>query len=350
MKIRVKLALFALFFTYCLAAFAILSPLLTALTNNPLFLSVGFPFVFFFVIFAWFVSILLPTRWNGIFSSLDCREIPKWWLRLHMLFTYTSGVLFMGIAVLIAMVPLYLQGYGTTFPSVFMMTGVSLFFSLLGLWCTHLVVGMGYKWFCKGRSLGIASLSALAYQALEKKRITGTEYLLDALLMFREYLRSHQLKNEELEKAIGTIRCFHVLKSEIPYETLQALALVLERFPSVESLPEALITFNESSAIKSLTTFKSIQKAGRAPIEWIVAIASIITALSFVPESTRALVLGYLGSIWSVDSIQVLVGFFFFGVAAIIASMDGDYRINPIREYLDARDENKKTCVQLQTH
>lgn len=266
-----------------------------------------------------------------------------------MLFTFTTGVLFMGIAVLSAILPLYLQSYGTAFPSVFMMTGVAFFFSLLSLRQTHLVVGMGYKWFCKGTSLGIRSLSALAYEAFEKKDKKGTEYLLGALLMFQEYLRGHQLKNEDSENTIGTIRCFYIFKSEIPYETLQELALVLEQFPSVESLPEALITFNESSAVKSLTTLKSIRKPNRAPIEWIAAIASIITALSFVPESTRTLVLGYLGSIWSVTSIQILVGFFFFGAAMIVASMDGDYRFNPIREYLDEREKNKKMRVQPQT-
>jgi len=341
MKIIVKFALLALFFTYCLAISAILSPLMTTLTTNTLFLSVSFSLVFCFVISVYLISALLPTGWKGIFSSLDNREIPKWWFRLHMLFTYTSGPLFLGIAILIAMIPLYLQGYGTEFPSVFMMTGISLLFSLLGLWWTQLVVGMGYKWFCKGTSLGIESLSSLAYQAFEKKRIKGIGYLLKALLMVQEYLRSHQLKNEELEKAIVTLRCFYVLKSEIPFETLEALALVLERFPSIESLPEALTSFNESEAIKSLTTFKSIQKANRAPIEWIIAIASIIAALSFVPESTRAIVLGYLGSAWSIDSIQVLVGLFFFGAAGIIAFMDEDYRINPIRGYLDTRSENK---------
>jgi hypothetical protein len=246
------------------------------------------------------------------------------------------------------MIPLLVQSYGIVFPSVFMLTSVAFLLSLLGLWETQLVIGMGYKWFCKGTFLGIQSLSSLAFEAFKKKRIRGTRYLLNALLMSQEYLRHYGLKNEELEKTIGTIRCFYILKSEIPYETLQALALVLEHFPSIESLPEALITFNESSAVKALTTFKSIQKTRRAPIEWIIAIASIITALSFVPESTRTLFLGYLGSVWTVDSIQFFVGIFFFIVAAIITSTDSDYRINPIREYLDTREEKKKTCVQPQ--
>lgn len=203
MRIRTKLALFALFLTYCLAAFAILSPLLVALTNNWLFWSTGFTFVFFFVIFAWAVASLLPIGWKGIFSILDNDEIPKWWLRLHTLFTYISNALFMVIAVLCVMIPLLVQDYNTAFPLVFMLTGVAFLLSLLGLWQTHSVIGMGYKWFYKGTFLGIQSLSSLAFEAFQKKRIKGTKYLLDALLMFQEYLRRHgsRMKNWKRQSA-----------------------------------------------------------------------------------------------------------------------------------------------------
>jgi hypothetical protein len=343
MKKRIELALSTLFAIYCLSMYAIISPMLSSLSNNQNYSSVGLSFVFLFALVAWALSQPFSVEWKGIFSSLDESDVPKWWARLHMLFSYVTSSVFIGTAIFSVIVPFYLHAYDQSLPTVIMLTGVTLFLSIIGLWHTHLIVGMGYKWFCKGTSLGIQSLSALGYEAFEKKDSRGIEYLLDALRMFQEYLRRQQLENEELNKAIGIMGCFNIFKSEIPYETLQALSLVMERFPSVESLPGALSTFNSSKEVEALTTFKAVQKTGRPPIEWILVIASVLAALTFVPESTRTVALGYLQSILSVASIQISVGIFFFASAAIVGSLDADLRISPVAKYLESRRIRKES-------
>jgi hypothetical protein len=205
---------------------------------------------------------------------------------------------------------LYFISYKSSFPIVFLLTGIALFFSVMALWFANRLIGMGYRWFCKGGFLGIESFSALAYQSFEKKSTKGISYLLSSLTMFQDHLKRNELENKELLQAIKTLRCFYVFKFEIPFVDLKELAFSAERLPSIESFDNALSKFNTCQTVDWSKNFQAIELKRRPPFEWIGAIAAIIAAFTFVPESTRSVVLGYLSQ-WSNDNILFVIGVFF---------------------------------------
>jgi hypothetical protein len=157
-------------------------------------------------------------------------------------------------------------------------------------------------------------------------------YLLSALLMFQEHLKRHRLENEKLSRTISILRSVYVFRFKIPYEDLKDLAFATARLPSIESFDVALSAFNESQTLKWANNFKSIETKRRAPVEWVVAVAAIIAALTFLPEATRTVALSYVNS-WSVANIFVLIGFSFFFVVGTMFLIDREYRTNPLKDY-----------------
>jgi hypothetical protein len=73
MKAIVKLTILALSAIYCLAGFAILSPLISAITRNAIFLSIGLLFALLFFMSTFAISRGISIQWKGIFVRLEER-------------------------------------------------------------------------------------------------------------------------------------------------------------------------------------------------------------------------------------------------------------------------------------
>jgi len=134
-----------------------------------------------------------------------------------------------------------------------------------GLWYLHLIVGMGYRWFSKGTSLGIQSFSSLAYQCLWKKERKGIVYLSKTLLLLEDLLKHDELELKTLDSTIRTVKCLLCFKSNIPYDRLQMLAMELKKFPSFKHTPRCLMTFNNDTTVKwtkDFTDTESLKKGG----------------------------------------------------------------------------------------
>lgn len=278
-----------------------------------------------------FLSTMLPSNWKGVFAYLSEEECPKWWLNLHKTFTYMASVFFLLLAIICAYLPLAIEAYKNAAPAIVMLTGIALFTSVMGLWFAHKLLGMEYKWFCKSGFLGIQSYSANAYEDFSKENGRGIGYLLRALTNFQGHLKRNQLKNDELETTIKILRCIYVFKFQVPYDDLKELAFAAERLPSIESFDSALLEFNKCQAISWSKDFQAIDVKKRPPFEWIAGIAALLAAFTFVPETTRSTILGYLGQ-WSTDNFLFILGFAFILGVSIMVSIDSEYRINPLRD------------------
>jgi hypothetical protein len=332
MKPIPSLGITALVCLYAGCIFAIISPALSLLTNNSVYAGIGVTFVITLALISVYLSYLQPFAWTGIFSYMsDDEEGPKWWMRIHVTFILMMFVFFM-FGIFSFWSVLYYPIDNSALATQFMVTVTTVFFSVIGMWGINRVIGMGYKWLLKGEFLGIISFSGRAGGLFSDKNPKGIWYLLSALLMFQEHLKRHRLENEQLTRTISILRSIYVFRFKIPYEDLRELAFATARLPSIESFESALSTFNASQTMKWADNFKSIENKKRAPIEWVAAVAAIIAALTFLPESTRTVALSYVTS-WSVTNIFVLIGFSFFFTTAVMFLLDREYRANPLKDY-----------------
>lgn len=319
-----------LLIVYSLVGFSILSPLLSTLTGNPIFLTIGLAFSLFFVLITLSASRAIPVQWKGIFSLLKDEEATKTWLLLHSFFTFTIGRVYPIFALISSMAPMFLDTSVSDFAMTFMFAWMILFFCILGLWFLHLIVGIGYQWFCKGTAIGIRSFSSLALQCLKNKKHKGFTHLLKAFLMLKDCFKHEKLELQTLNNAIRTIRCLVQFESTVPYNSLQTLAMELKNFPSIEHLPRALSTFNRSKKIQWTKDFTTIETRKKNILELIVIIATILAGLTFLPETARSTLLEILQSAGSAENIQFLIGFFLLLVVGYISTLVETHYLSPI--------------------
>jgi len=327
MKILSKIAIFALLIVYGFVGFAILSPLVSALTGNPVFLEIGLSFSLYFVLITFISSRIVDDQWKGIFSRLE--EETKVWLLLHSFLTFTVGNVYPYIALISSVTPLFSVTHANLFPTTFMLAWMIFLFAIISLWSLHLIIGMGYRWFCKGTAVGIQSFSDFALQYLKNKERKGIAYLLKAFLLFKECLKHEELELQELNNTIKATRCFLQFQSKIPYDRLQKLAIELKRYPSIEQLPRIFSTFNRSKKVQWTEDFTTIERKRRTILELVVIVAVVLSGLTFFPETARNTLLGILQSVGSAENIQIIVGFFLIAVTAYISSLIRPYALNP---------------------
>jgi len=330
MKTLSKLTISALLILYSFVGFTILSPLISILTGNPIFLTVGLLFSFIFVLLTYPASGSITVQWKGIFSRLKDDEVTKTWLLLHSFFTFTISRIYPIVTIISSFTPLILVPYVNSFPTTLLFASMIFLFSIIGLWSLHLIIGMGYRWFCKGTTIGIRSFSGFALQRLRNKDRKGIAYLLKAFLLLKDCLKHEELELQELNNTIKATRCFLQFQSEIPYDSLQMLAQELKRFPSMEHLPRALSTFNRDRKVQWTGSFTVTERTKRTFLELIVVIAAILSGLTFLPETTRSTLFEVLQSVGSAENIQVIMGFFLLVVTAYISSLIGTYYMNPL--------------------
>jgi len=329
MKALSKVTISALLIVYSFVGFAILSPLVSAFTKNPIFLTVGLSFSLFFVLTTFITSRFVDAQWKGIFSRAEEEEETKIWLLLHSLFTFTSGDVYIYTALFSSFAPLLSPNHASFFPMTFMAAWMILLLSTIGLWALHLIIGMGYRWFCRGTTLGIRSFSAVALQHLRNKDYKGMEYLLKAFLLFKDCLKHEELELQELNNAIRTTRCFLHFQTKIPFDNLQKLALELKEYPSIERLPKTLSTFNRSKQVQWTGKFTTIERKKRTILELVVIVAVVLSGLTFFPETARSTLLEILQSVGSVENMQIIMGFFLVFVTVYISSLIRPYALNP---------------------
>ena len=329
MKALSKLTISALLILYSFVGFAILSPLISILAGNPIFITIGLSFSSVFLLITFFASRIFTVKWRGIFSLLKDGEATETWLLLHSLFTSIIGRIYPWIALIASLIPLFSVAHINRFPTTFMFVWIILLFSVIGLWSLHLIIGMGYRWLCKGTTLGIQSFSVFALQHLKNKQRKGIAYLLKAFLLLKDCLKHEELELKELNNAIKAARCFLQFQSKIPYEHLQMLALELKRFPSMEHLPRTLSTFNRNPKVKWTESFTETKRTKRKVLELIVVIATVLSGLTFLPETTRSTLLEILQSVGSAENIETAMGFFLFAVTVHISSLAATYYLTP---------------------
>ena len=329
MRALIKVTISGVLIVYGFIGFAILSPLISMLSENPVLFAAGLEVTLMFALIAFVTSRFFTIDWKGIFSRLEDNEIAKTWLLLHSLFTFSISNVYPWVAVISSMTPLFLADYVSSFPMIFMSTWIILLFCLIGLWSLHLTIGMGYRWFCKGTELGIRSFSSSAIHHLRKKESKGIEYLLKALLSLKDLLKHEKLELQELDDTIKASTCIQEFESEIPYDLFQEVAQELKRFPSVENLPKALLTFTRSRNIQWTNRFSLAKKTKRPVLEILVVVASVLSGLTFLPETTRQALLEILQSVGSADNVQIILGFFLLVVNFYVSSLIGDYLLNP---------------------
>ena len=328
MKTLGKVTISALLIVYGFIGFAILSPLITVLTMDSMFLEIGLSFSLLFFMLSFMASRSVTIQWKGIFSRLEDDNATKTWLLLHSFFTFFISQIFPIVAGISSVAPIFLVPFVNAFPMTLMSASMILLLCIIGLWSLHLIIGMGYRWFCKGTTIGIRSFSALALQHLRNKERKGIASLLKASLLLRDCLKHEELELQELNDAIKAIKCFLQFKSNIPYDSLQKLTLQLKRFPSIEHLPTTLSTFNRSKKVQWTRKFTVTEKTKRKVQGLIVAIAAILSGLTFLPETTRTALFEILQSVGSTNNIQVIMGLFFLVVSAYILSLIGPYTLN----------------------
>ena len=314
---------------YGFIGFAILSPLISVLTKDPIFLDTGLLSSLLFVLVIFSASRPITFSWRGIFSHLKEGEATKTWLLLHSLFTSAIGNIYPLVAVISSMTPLFVADFVHLFPETWLFAWMISLFSIIGLWALHLIIGMGYRWFCKGTMIGIQSFTSLAIQHLRNKQRKGIAYLLKAFLLLRDCLKHEELELQELNDAIKATRCFLQFKSEIPYDSLEMVAVELERFPSLEHLPRALSTFNRSTSVQWTGRFAVTQRTKRSVLELLVIVATVLSGLTFLPETTRSSLLEILQSAGSTQNIQIVMGFFLLIVTVYISMLVEPYKLSP---------------------
>ena len=157
----------------------------------------------------------------------------------------------------------------------------------------------------------------------------GITYLRKALLMLKNNFGHENLELEELNSTIKALKCFAEFESEIPYDSLQTLALELKRFPSIEHLPKVLSTLNESPKVRWTGRFTVLEKTRRKLLELIVVVAAVLSGLTFLPETIRNTLVEILQSVGSVENIQLIMGFVLVATMLYITSRIGTYDLNP---------------------
>jgi hypothetical protein len=325
-----KVALLALLVVYSLIGFTILSPFVSLLTKNPIIPTIGIYISFTLVLVAFFAFQFSGVSWKGIFSHLTDEEARRTWLLLHSFFTFSVGKVYPVVTFIASVAPLYLGSSESAFSTNLMLTWALFLFSIIGLWGLHLWIGMGYRWLCKGTSIGIRSFSGAALYYLEKKDQKGTKYLQTALLLLRDFLAYEELKLEELNNTLKAVRCFLRLESEIPYERLQIVALELTRFPSVERLPLVLSQFTRNPKVEWTGSLAVTEKTKRTTLEVVVVIATVLSGLTFLPETARNALLATLQSVGTLENIQIIIGGFLVIVTGYIISLIGAYYLDPL--------------------
>lgn len=329
MKTVIKISAFVLLMMYGFIGFTIFSPLLSFATKNPSILSVGLLFSLLLFLVTLIASRGVTAEWRGIFSRLEDDEVAESWLIIHSLFTFIIANVYPWITVLSSMTPLFSATYVEFFPIVFLFSWVILLFSILGLWCLHVCIGMGYRWFCRGTVLGVQSYSNFALQHLRNKKQKGIEYLLKALLLLKDYLEQEELEHEELNKTIIATRCSLQFQSDIPYDKLHKLASEVKKFPTLEHLPRVLSNFNRSKKVQWTEGFGIKQKRKRTALEVAVTIAAVLSGLTFLPETARNALFEILQSLGSSENVQVIMGGFLMVVTFHISSLTESYRLSP---------------------
>lgn len=126
MKILSKIAIFALLIVYGLVGFAILSPLVSAFTGNPIFLEIGLSFSLYFVLITFIPSRFVDDQWKGIFSRLE-EEETKVWLLLHSFLTFTVRDVYPYIALISSVTPLFSVTHANLFPMTLMLAWMIFF-------------------------------------------------------------------------------------------------------------------------------------------------------------------------------------------------------------------------------
>lgn len=331
MKTLSKLTISALITVYGFISFTILSPLISTLTGNPIYLSTGLLFSLFFALATWISSQLITVQWKGIFSRLKEDEATKTWLLLHSFFTVTINKIYPLVAFISSFVPLFLVTYINSFPTNFMLSWALFLFSIIGLWSLHLIIGRGYRWPCKGTSMGIQSFSSFALQRLRNKDRKGIKYLLQALLLLKENLKHRALKLQELNNAIKTARCYLQFQAEIPYDSLRMLASELKRFPSFEHLPRTLSIFSYEPKAQWTIKFTSVEETKKPILQWIIILATVLAGLAtFLPEIAKSTLLEILQSAGSAENIQIVIGLILLFVTSHISSLTRTYYLDPL--------------------
>lgn len=325
-----KVALLALLAMYSIMGFTILSSFVGLLTNNPIVSAVGIYISFVLVLIAFLGSQFFGVSWKGAFSRLTDEEAPRTWLLLHSFFTFSVGKVYPIVAFVASVAPLYLGSSASAFPTNLMLTWALFLFCIIGLWGLHMWIGMGYRWLCKGTSIGIRSFSDAALHYLEKKDSKGIEYLQTALLLLQDFLAYEELELYELKDTLKAVRCFLRLKSEIPYESLRTVALELARFPSVERLPLVLSQFTRNAKVEWTQGLTVTEKTKRTTLEVIVVIATVLSGLTFLPETARNVLLATLQTVGTPENIQTIFGGFLVIVTAYVISQIGAYYLDPL--------------------
>ena len=329
MKTLSKFTISAFLILYSFIGFTILSPLISILTGNPIFIMVGYWFSLPFFLVTFIPSFIITIEWKGIFSRLTDDEVAKTWLLLHSFFTFIFNQIYFPVAIISSVIPLFSATYVKSFAINFMVTWMISLFSIIGLWSLNKIIGMGYRWFCKGTALGIRSFSIFALQRLRNKEHKGILYLLKALLLLKDCLKYEELELQELNDTIKATKCLQIFQSEIPYDSLQMLALELKRYPSMEHLPQALSAFSRSSKVQWTSSFALTGRTKRTVVQLIVVIAAILSGLTFLPETTRRTLFEVLQSVGTRENMQVFMGVLLLVVIAYISSLTGAYYLNP---------------------
>jgi hypothetical protein len=145
----------------------------SVITENAVYLTIGVFFVISLAFTSLYLSYLQSFAWTGIFSYMsDDEEGPKWWMRLHAIFSVMMLVFFM-FGILSLSSTLSFQHDNASIATQFMFTGTIVFFSIIGMWGFHRIIGMGYKWLLKGEFLGIISFSGRAGSYFNNKKPKG---------------------------------------------------------------------------------------------------------------------------------------------------------------------------------
>jgi len=331
MKTVVKLTIFALIITYSIVAFAILSPLLVAITGNEIFMSFGITISFLLLLTTWSISDAIDGRRRGIFSRLKDDEVTITWLLLHSLFTTTNKIC-IALGVISSFGPLFLVPTSTAFPTSFMVTWMIVSFTIVGLQRLFVLVGMGYRWFCKGRVLGTQSFADVAIKYLRRKEREGIAYLQRACHLLRRNLEYGNLELPELNTTIKIVRCLLSFRSEIPYDCLQMVASELKKTPNLECLPKTLSIFNESPHVRWTETFCEVKERKRRIQELIIIIIMLASAFATIlPENSKMVLIETLSSIGSVENIVFLAGFVLMVVTTHIVSLDESFHLGPLK-------------------
>jgi len=219
--------------------------------------SISFSLLFSFIsLFSYLGVQFLSPAWRGIFSHFEEDEMIKTWLFLHSLFTFAIKWVYIPlISTLALIIPGFLNATPEIFSSILIVVSITSLLSICGLWCLHFIIGMGYNWSIKGTSLSIRAFSSLAIYYFENKNEKGMAFLLKSLYLLRDYLRDRMFKIRELDTTIKTLNCLLAFPSRIPYNKLKRLAEVINRYPSVEDLPDTLSNFNKSQEVKWTQNF-----------------------------------------------------------------------------------------------